>query len=152
MGNGLVLGMKFAKCSATVGQGRQSLYESFRHFLFSKKKLSLIYKHLILKKILQLYSCLLHYLHRKWPQYKNKRGKEAKQQPIYAFYVGMSPHINILKPLTKYLHRLSSTLLWWHRYFLSLNSLTNTLHGRSTPRQRQEYSLSENHQLCNWFL
>lgn len=39
------------------------------------------------------------------PQYKNKREKEAKQQPIYAFHVGMFPRINILKPLTKYLHR-----------------------------------------------
>lgn len=74
-------------------------------FYFQKKKLSFIYINISFsQKILQLYSCLLHYLHRKWPQYKNKREKEAKQQPIYAFPVSMFPRINILKPLTKYLH------------------------------------------------
>lgn len=41
---------------------------------------------------------------------------------------------------------------WWHLYFPSSNTLTNTLRGRFSSRWRQQYSLGKNHQLFNWFL
>ena len=105
--------------SFCYGRGRRHNMNLLGTFYF-QKKLSFIYINISFsQKILQLYSCLLHYLHRKWPQYKNNREKEEKQQPIYAFPVSMFPRINILKPLTKYLHHLSSMYTFLRETFLT---------------------------------
>lgn len=73
-------------------------------FIFKKKKLSLIYKHLILSKnstALQLLAdiCIGNYHNTKI------RGEAAEQQPSYAFDVGVSTYKH-LEALQNYLHRL----------------------------------------------